>query len=68
MRTTLNETRRALAVKPFLNQQEAAALLGINPVTLRRAIKAGLVPCQRIGKRYIFSKAALEQWAGTINN
>lgn len=63
MKITLNEERRALAAKPYLNQVEAAALLGISVGSLRAAIKNNAIPFRRIGARCIFSAVALQQWA-----
>lgn len=60
----MNASRKNTACKRFLNQKETAEYLGVNAVTIRKAIKAGTIPYKRLGRLYVFSVQALEQWAG----
>jgi excisionase family DNA binding protein len=41
---------------------EAAALLGVHPVTLRRLSGAGRVPCRKVGREWRFNRVALMAW------
>ena len=41
---------------------EAAELLGVGKSTLHRAIRAGLVPHVRIGRRIVIPAKALDEW------
>lgn len=41
---------------------EAAALLGLHPVTLRRLAGLGRVPCRKVGREWRFSRPALMAW------
>ena len=51
-----------------LNVVEAAALLRVHPVTLRkRAVKWG-VPHRRLGSEWRFSKKMLMEWLQGHNN
>ena len=42
--------------------REAAELLGVSKSTLHRAIRAGVVPHVRIGRRIVIPAKALEDW------
>ena len=48
--------------KEVLNVKEAAAFLGLNPYDLRRYARLGLIPCRKLGKRWLFNKAHLVEW------
>lgn len=50
------------AQKLTLNYREAAELLGVCENTLRSWVKAGLVPCCRLGRRVLFTRSALVTW------
>lgn len=52
----------------IINQQEAAAFLGVSVKTLRKEVNAGGVPCKRIGSRYVFNRRALAEWVSGIND
>lgn len=41
---------------------EAARRLGVDPATLRRAIREGQVPARKIGKSWYLSPRVLERW------
>lgn len=56
------------AEQEFLNQKEAAGLLGVSAKTLRDETKRGGVPCKKIGARYVYSRQALIKWAGLTND
>lgn len=47
----------------ILNQYQAAKFLNISIPTLKKHADTGFIPCQRLGRRYIFSKTALLSWA-----
>lgn len=49
--------------EPFINQAEAAALLGIHPKTLQQMARKGVVPGVRVGKFWRFRKSQLDAWA-----
>ncbi|WP_370626513.1 helix-turn-helix domain-containing protein [Chitinophaga sp. sic0106] len=50
-----------IADKPLLNLNEAAQLLNISPLTLRRWLKAGKITSIRKGKKHLFDKRGLLQ-------
>ncbi|MBR4750695.1 MAG: helix-turn-helix domain-containing protein [Thermoguttaceae bacterium] len=66
---TLNPARlnAAQAQSDILNRAEAAAYLNISPQTLTKYVKRGAVPCRQVARRLIFSRRALERWAGGEN-
>lgn len=45
------------------NAREAAAFLGVSPGTVYTLAQNGEIPCRKIGDRYIFHPAALNEWA-----
>lgn len=45
--------------KPLLNLKEAAQLLNISPLTLRRWLKEGKISSKRKGKKHLFDKQDL---------
>lgn len=45
-----------------ITADEAAKLLGISKQTLYEAARNHQIPCQRVGRRYIFVREALVQW------
>ena len=46
----------------ILTVDEAAAFLKISRTSLYRLIKAGEVPCRRVGERWRFSRRILLEW------
>lgn len=48
--------------RDFIDDHEAARLLGCGRTILRKAARRGDVPCQILGERYIFSPDALRDW------
>jgi excisionase family DNA binding protein len=53
------EEIRVIQVKEFLTLKEAALLLNIMPLTLRRWVFAGKVSSRKVGKKHIFQKSLL---------
>lgn len=51
-----------LASRPFLNLEEAAALVGLKPPTLRRAIRHGELAYARPGRAYLVRPADVITW------
>lgn len=51
-----------LALRPFLNLEEAAALVGLKPPTLRRAIRHGELPYARPGRAYLVRPSDVIAW------
>ena len=49
-----------LSVEPFLNSDQAAAMLGIHPKTLQRLARRGRITAYRIGKLWRFHACDLE--------
>jgi excisionase family DNA binding protein len=45
-----------------LTVNEAAAVVGVHPLTLREAIRRGEVPSVRVGRRVLIPRKALEAW------
>ncbi|MBR4753351.1 MAG: helix-turn-helix domain-containing protein [Thermoguttaceae bacterium] len=66
----LNHARLVAAQeqRDILNRAEAAAYLNIAPGTLTSYVKRGAIPCQKVARRVIFSRRALERWAACENN
>lgn len=49
--------------KPILNAVEAADLLGVDKQTVYDYAGRGEIPHRRLGRRILFSRAALVEWA-----
>ncbi|MCB4346244.1 helix-turn-helix domain-containing protein [Burkholderia vietnamiensis] len=45
-----------------VNLEQAAALLGAHPETVRLKAKAGALPGRKVGKRWMFSTVALQRY------
>jgi len=41
---------------------ELAALIGRHHLSVYRALKAGRIPAQRLGKKYILSRSVIQKW------
>jgi excisionase family DNA binding protein len=50
---------KAVQAKEWLTLKEAALLLNVSPLTLRRWVLAGKVKSQKMGKKHIFGKGDL---------
>jgi excisionase family DNA binding protein len=48
--------------RPFLNLDEAAALVGLKPPTLRRAIRNGQLAYARPGRAYLVRPSDVTTW------
>lgn len=53
-----------LAERDVLTADEAAELLRLDRKTVYDYGDRGVIPCQRVGKRMLFSRAALHAWLG----
>lgn len=49
-------------VRGALSTREAADYLGLCIRTLQHYAQQGLIPHQRVGKKYLFSETALRRW------
>lgn len=47
--------------KPYLTLKEAALLLNITPVTLRRWVKEGVISSSKAGKKHLFDRKMLDE-------
>lgn len=55
--------RSLLSTLPdFLTPEMLSSVLPVSRSTLYRALHQGTIPCMRIGKRFILSRAHLERW------
>lgn len=52
----MESERKVLTVK------EVAEKLGICSALVRRQIKKGVIPCVKLGDRYLIPKVAFERW------
>lgn len=50
--------------KEVLNADELAALLGVDRKTIYDYAARGVIPHRRLGRRYLFSRAAVVSWLG----
>jgi excisionase family DNA binding protein len=48
--------------EPLMDSMEAARLLKINPYTLQRMARAGIVPAVKVGKLWRYRKSLLDEW------
>jgi excisionase family DNA binding protein len=53
------EEIKAIQAKEYLTLKEAAILLNITPLTLRRWVFAGKVSSRKVGKKHVFQKCLL---------
>jgi excisionase family DNA binding protein len=47
---------------PLLTPAEAAELLAVRPSWIYEAVRAGALPCLRIGRHIRFTRSMLEEW------
>src|SRR3954449_11963432 len=47
---------------PLLTPSEAAELLAVKPSWIYEAVRAGTLPCLRIGRHIRFTRSMLEDW------
>lgn len=58
-----NDPTETLTTGPtIIPAKEAAAMLGIHLTTLYEAARRGEIPCQQIGRRFIFVREVLHAW------
>jgi excisionase family DNA binding protein len=50
---------------PLLTAAEAAELLAVKPSWIYEAVRAGTLPCLRIGRHIRFTRTMLEEWLGS---
>jgi DNA repair protein RadD len=48
--------------KDELSAAQAAEFLGLSLIILRQQARKGLIPARKQGRRWIFSRARLEEW------
>jgi excisionase family DNA binding protein len=51
-----------LADGPLLRPEDAARLLSVKTSWVYEAVRAGRVPCLRVGRHIRFTRAMLEDW------
>jgi excisionase family DNA binding protein len=66
LRPTMHSPKFAQPLPDFLSLQDAAALSGLHPDTLRNAIRDGRLAAFTIGKRYVVTRAALEEFRTSL--
>jgi excisionase family DNA binding protein len=47
---------------PLLTPAEAAQLLAVRPSWIYEAVRAGTLPCLRLGRHIRFTRPMLEEW------
>jgi excisionase family DNA binding protein len=52
----------ALADGPLLRPEDAARLLSVKTSWVYEAVRAGRVPCLRVGRHIRFTRGMLEDW------
>jgi excisionase family DNA binding protein len=58
--STRNDAHRLAT--PLLTPAEAAQLLAVGPSWIYEAVRAGALPCVRIGRHIRFTRTMLEEW------
>lgn len=48
--------------EPWVSTKEIAEHLGVTMETVRKWIKAGNIPCSRVGKLWKFKKSEVDAW------
>ncbi len=48
--------------KDELSAAQAAEFLGLSVIILRRHARNGVIPARKQGRRWVFSRARLEEW------
>ncbi len=54
--------RTTLTQGPLLRPEEAASLLSVRTSWIYEAVRAGRVPCLRVGRHIRFTRPMLEDW------
>jgi excisionase family DNA binding protein len=55
-------SQATLTEGPLLRPDEAAHLLSVKTSWVYEAVRAGRVPCVRVGRHIRFTRAMLEEW------
>jgi excisionase family DNA binding protein len=55
-------TKKVRLEKPLLRPEEAAHLLSVRTSWVYEAVRAGRLPCRRVGRHIRFTKEMLEDW------
>jgi len=58
-----SEPSASLSPEPFLDSEEAAAIMKIHPKTLQKLARKGLVRGIHVGKLWRFRASEIERWA-----
>jgi excisionase family DNA binding protein len=61
---TATEAKPILADGPLLRPEEVARELAVKTSWIYEAVRAGRLPCLRIGRHIRFTRAMLERWLG----
>jgi excisionase family DNA binding protein len=61
------EQIRAIQAKEWLTLVEAALLLNVSPLTLRRWVLTGKAKSRKVGRRHLFERASLHKLNGFIS-
>ncbi len=64
MSTAPPHTTMSLA-EPLLKADQAAALLSVKTSWIYEAVRAGALPCIRVGRHIRFTRPLLEEWLAT---
>lgn len=51
--------------KAYYTPDELSALLPVGRSKIYEMLKAGEIPCKRLGKKYIVSRARFQEWLET---
>lgn len=51
--------------EPLLKADEAAVLLSVKPSWIYEAVRAGALPCLKVGRHIRFTRPMLEEWLAT---
>ena len=48
--------------EPWISTKEIAQHLGVTTTTIHKWIKAGNIPCSKVGKLWKFKKSEVDEW------
>lgn len=51
--------------EPWISTKEISEHLGVTTTTIHKWIKAGTIPCSRVGKLWKFKKSEVDEWVKT---
>ena len=58
---TIEQTHSVINSKQHLTLKEAALLINISPLTLRRWTLAGKMPASKIGKKWVYKRKEIDE-------